>query len=52
MFIPLSQISEFEGGCGPPEIYPFTEKVIFLRLLKNAPACAEASAGRQISETD
>ena len=26
----------------------FAEKVIFQRLVKNAPACAEASAGRQM----
>jgi len=33
----------------PPQVfYPFNEKTVILRLLKNAPAFAEASAGRQM----
>jgi hypothetical protein len=30
------------------EAFEFAERVVLGRLLKNAPACAEASAGRQM----
>ena len=32
----------------PSEFQRVAEKVIFVRMLKNAPACAEASVGRQM----
>jgi hypothetical protein len=31
-----------------PKFFQVAEIIIFLRLLKNAPACAETSAGRQM----
>jgi len=34
-------------GCND-EAFSACRKMYFLRLIKNAPACAEASAGRQM----
>jgi hypothetical protein len=46
-FVPQGEIP-FWCTAGRCFEFKVAEKVIFLGMLKNAPACAEASAGRQM----
>ena len=49
VFDELSDLPVLFAGFGIPHLltYPAAEKVIFVRLLKNAPAFAEAASRRQ-----